>query len=122
MAPMQIVELAGFRLPRADLQSGRRRCPPFSAMSINSFEGKTHAARALQPFAEFDERRQHFIYRKLLDDVAIDDMQTAGRVQSDKRDTVCVGLELEIDASRNARPSALVVSSTAFRIRLARPA
>jgi hypothetical protein len=104
MAPMQIVELAGFRLPRADLQSGRRRCPPFLPCRSTALKAK-RTPHELSSYLQSSTNAGNIsIYRKLLDDVAIDDMQTAGRVPSDKRDAVCVGLELEIDASHNARP------------------
>ena len=79
---------------------------PFSAMSIGSFEGTKRTPH------EFSSRLQSStnagnisIYRKLLDDIAIDDMRTAGRVPSDKRDAVCVAsLKLTLIMTRAPRP------------------
>jgi hypothetical protein len=48
---------------------------------------KNHHWQAVAPIQKFDE-------------LAIDDVhRTAGRIPSDKRDAVCVGIELEVDVS-----------------------
>src|SRR5262245_22051793 len=96
MAPMQkFVELAGLRPPRADLQSGRRRCPSFLPCR-SGFEGVKRAPCELSSPLQSSTNAVNRLHDigKLLDDVAIDDMRTAGRAPSDKRDAVCVGLEL----------------------------
>ena|SRR6516225_999483 len=76
-------------------------------MSISSFEETKRTPHELSSRLQSSTNAGNIsIYRKPLDDIAIDDMRTAGRAPSDQRgDAVCVAsLKLTLMMTRAPRP------------------